>query len=157
MRNYPLFMNRCLAITFAVVVVILSALAFTLSAQEHNKTAQTKRGSYATPEGVLFDNIYLLMDLDAGDVQAARSKLNDRSMQCILGIMESTGFSTNREDLANQPGLRAAAKYWGGKPLPAIPIPDEALRLEMSNRMVSALSVVREELEKHQLQKKRTP
>ena len=91
----------------------------------------------------LICNIYSLKDLDKGDVGAARKQLNISSMECLFCIWASIGNTTNVELLYKQPGLRAAAQYWGIHDLPT----DTMLTIDgnLSNQTYNMLqSVLRE-------------
>ena len=122
---------------------LLSALAYSLVGDE------TKPAEKAKPlGGELFNNIRILMDLDAGNVEAARQRVNDDSMVRIFAILERLQFTTNSETLSSQPALRAAAKYWGKTNLPAnleiFPMRDASV----SNEVHRALAIVSRELDK---------
>jgi hypothetical protein len=98
--------------------------------------------------GELIRNVELLRDLDAGDLKSARRRLNADSMVRIFTIMESVGFATNKDILCSEPGLRAAARYWGkGRSLPPGLLTLEVSYPVVSNQIADALRIVRSELD----------
>lgn len=62
-------------------------------------------------------------------------------MNLIVAILKETHFSRQKNVLYRQPGLRAAAKYWGNRPLPK-ESSVIAMSPEGSNAIYSALQIV---------------
>ena len=101
-----------------------------------------------TPTAELFRDIRLLQDMDSGNLESARQKLEDDSMTRVLTILEGVGFTTNKEVLCSQPGLRAVAKYWEHKNLPASALVFQSE--ETSNYVYRAIGIVRTGLEQRE-------
>jgi hypothetical protein len=125
---------------FLAALALISTVLFLAS---HVIWAQQYKAYEET--GQLFRNIRVLQDLDQGDIKAARQKLEDQSMTLIGYILESNNFSRDNAILYNQPGLRAAARYWGAKPLPSN---SSVLTLSptLSNNIFFAIHVVDQHL-----------
>lgn len=110
-----------------------------------------KRDWEKTPwNGQLMRDVVLLRYLDSGDIQSARKELNDDAMSSavfILGTLPNPHDATNLAVLGEQPGLRAAAKYWGHKDLPNLVILSEPL---LSNTVYQALAIIHDEMIRRQ-------
>ena len=130
---------KCVLVS-AVLLLFGSLLAAKLSAQRAKDVNPTN--------AELYRDILLLMDLDAGNLKSARQKLNEDSMFCVLFIMESVAFTTNKDVLYSQPGLRAAAKYWGNKSLPTDMVYFQMNDPSLSNRIYNTIKIVRTELDR---------
>jgi len=94
--------------------------------------------------------INVLKDLDRGDVKSARQRLADDCMFQLVAVLDGLDFTTNRDALLGQPALRAAARYWGGKPLP---VTAESMIFTpgnptLSNGLYQALEAVRSEYDR---------
>jgi hypothetical protein len=144
--------STCIVLGIFMALTLFVVAQDELAAKRHTSTKLSKQ-HYVTSDGNLIDNLYLLRDLDNGDLESVRRRLNENSMYCILGILESANFSTNSETLFKHPGLRAASKFWATNTLPEIPIPDHSLRTEMSNRIHTSLVIDWSELERQRLQR----
>jgi len=85
-----------------------------------------------------------LQDLDSTNLSAARQKLTDDSMELTVRILEKVGFTTNKDVLCNEPGLRGVARYWRPDKLPtdSFVLKDPVL----SNQIYAAIAVVATEL-----------
>ena len=101
-----------------------------------------------TPTAELFRDLRLLQDMDSGNLESARQKLEDDSMTRVLTILEGVGFTTNKEALYNEPGLRAVVKYWGHTKLPSSALIFQSP--ETSNYVYRAIGIVRAEYERRQ-------
>jgi len=136
--------RRHSAVFYVVLALIIAPLVFGIFGAGREKS-QYNPWSYE-----IMRDIRILQDLDAGDLKSARQKLNENSMECVFAILETVRFTTNRDTLFTQPGLRAAAKYWGDKELP---INDTVI----SYKVHEALTIVKSELERQQKAGKSKP
>ncbi len=93
----------------------------------------------------LYLDLEVLKDLDHGDVQSAGRAVANDAIARIIEILAGLQSTTNAADLVREPGLRAAARYWGGKPLPAN-LPNYLGSDEVSNEVYSALAKVHAEI-----------
>ncbi len=98
------------------------------------------------PSAELMRNMQLLSDLDAGNLRSARQRLSDDSIVRIFDILESHEFTTNKDVLYDEPGMRAAAKRWGHRPLPEGSVVLQMDYPTISNLIYSALGIVKDEL-----------
>jgi hypothetical protein len=105
----PLKLMCGLALVVLLCVFVLRS--WTVWAQRSGPTD----GNAKEKAGELYRKIRILEDLDRGDIKAVRQKLNEDSMVLVVQILQGVEFSTNKDILYGQPGLRAAAKYWGKK------------------------------------------
>ncbi|HEX4265612.1 MAG TPA: hypothetical protein VH597_14845 [Verrucomicrobiae bacterium] len=104
---------------------------------------KTERAHQAVVE--IEKNTAILKDLDAEDTKAAREKLNDDSMILLVNVLDRIEFSTNKEVLCAEPGLRVAARYWGKDRLP-VNSPTLIGSPVLSNQVFHAISAVAAEL-----------
>ncbi|HWQ91359.1 MAG TPA: hypothetical protein VN673_06790 [Clostridia bacterium] len=90
--------------------------------------------------------VNVLRDIDVGNLESARRRLNEECMYRVFCILEEINFRTNKDVLLQQPGLRAAARYWGNRPLPT---DSEILSQStvVSNQIRDALTIVGKDLD----------
>lgn len=136
-RNQYKFISVTTATTLASLVLFSGCIQSKPPAGQWNET--------------LINNIRILKALDANELATARQMLCDDSLDCITFILHSQHFTTNKNILFKQPGLRAAARYWPDKHLP---IPSYYFHEVQSNTINSALSLVRLELERKKKESK---
>jgi hypothetical protein len=137
-------LNERICLKCALVSIVLLLFGFLLAVK---LSAQRVKDVNPT-NAELYRDILLLRDLDSGDLKSARQKLNEDSMFRVLFIMESVAFTTNKDVLYSQPGLRAAAKYWGNKSLPTDMVYFQMNDPSLSNRIYNTIKIVRTELDR---------
>jgi hypothetical protein len=116
----------------------------------HSRSAH-EAGRTRPSNAELYFDIYVLKDLDSGDLRSARERVNDDCMFRIFQILERIDYTTNKDTLLSEPGLRAAARYWGHKELPTNAAVFN-IEPRLSNTFYHALSVVSMELDKKTLE-----
>ncbi len=129
----------------AAVIVVFCSLMFGFILRSQSRDQM--RPTMAPTAEVVFD-ISVLQDLDRGDLVEARRKLNDDCMVRVFTIIEAVNFSTNKDVLSAQAGLRAAARYWRGKQLPTNLLVFDMSEPIQSNTVYQALTIVRGELDR---------
>lgn len=94
--------------------------------------------------GNIIRDVDVLRDLQEGRVATAQDKLAKDAIECTFELLAKLDFTTNSETLLAQPGLRAAAKFWGHKTLPN----DFVLTsdVQYSNRVYQSLAILSDKM-----------